>query len=88
MNFSEKSSRDWRRLAGRLQKEPVFLKNRYAMNSQAVNIVRALKATKITSRLNLRIRRSYNCAQVISPPLIGVRFLGDNDPSSFTYRPS
>jgi hypothetical protein len=29
-----------------------------AVNNHAVNIARALKATKITSRLNLRIRLS------------------------------
>jgi hypothetical protein len=43
------------------------------MNNHAVNIVRALKASKITSRLNLRIRLLYACAQLISPSLTGIR---------------
>jgi hypothetical protein len=53
--------------------EPYFKKVHPAMKNQAVNIVRALKANTITSRLNLRIRLSYACAQLISSLLTGIR---------------
>jgi hypothetical protein len=55
------------------------------MNNHAVNIVRALKASKITSRLNLRIRLSYACAQLISPSLTGIRLGAPIHPWAFTY---
>jgi hypothetical protein len=50
------------------------------MNNQAINIVRALKANTITSRLNLRIRLSYACAQLISSPLTEIRLGAPTDP--------
>jgi hypothetical protein len=43
------------------------------MNNHAINIARALKAAKITSRLNLRIRLWYACTQLISSYLTGTR---------------
>ena len=43
------------------------------MNNHAVNIVRALKANTITSKLNLRIRFSYAWVQLVSSPITGVR---------------
>jgi hypothetical protein len=38
-----------------------------------INITRAIKATEITSKLNLRIRFPYACAQLISPCPAGMR---------------
>ena len=38
-----------------------------------INITRAINATKITSKLNLRIRLPYACAQLISPSPAGLR---------------
>jgi hypothetical protein len=43
------------------------------MKNHAINIVRALKANTITSRLNLRIRLSYACTQLTSWSLTGIR---------------
>ena len=34
------------------------------MNKHTVNIVRTINAAKITSKLNIRIRRSYACIQL------------------------
>ena len=53
------------------------------MNS---NAVKALKAIKTTSRLNLRIRLSYACAQLISVPFIGLRLALLTNPLVFTSR--
>jgi hypothetical protein len=39
---------------------------------KVINIANDIRAAKITSRLNLRIRVSYACNQALSPPLIGV----------------
>jgi hypothetical protein len=55
------------------------------VTNNAIDIVRAPKASKITSRLNLRIRRSYACAQLISRLSTGVRLAGQIDPLAFTY---
>jgi hypothetical protein len=56
------------------------------MNNHAVNIVRALKANTITSRLNVRIRFSYAWVQLVSSPITGVRRLGAPiHPWAFTY---
>lgn len=38
-----------------------------------IKIPRAINATKITSKLNLRIRLPYACAQLISPSPAGLR---------------
>jgi hypothetical protein len=38
-----------------------------------INITRAINATEITSKLNLRIRLPYACAQLISPCPAGLR---------------
>jgi hypothetical protein len=57
-----------------------FEKIHPAMNNQAINIVRALKANTITSKLNLRIRLSYACAQLISSPLTEIRLGAPTDP--------
>jgi hypothetical protein len=38
-----------------------------------INITRAINATEITSKLNLRIRLPYACAQLISPSPAGLR---------------
>jgi len=56
------------------------------MNSHAIKSARAIKATKTTSRLNLRIRRSYACAQLISLAFAEVRFATPINPLALTYR--
>jgi hypothetical protein len=38
-----------------------------------INITMAINATEITSKLNLRIRLPYACAQLISPLPAGLR---------------
>ena len=53
--------------------------------NDAINIVRAVKAAKITVRLNLRIRRSYACAQLISLPFAEVRPTVPTNPLALTY---
>src|SRR4029077_6059976 len=54
--------------------------------NDAINIVRAVKAAKITVRLNLHIRRSYACAQSISPLRTGLRPTAPSNPLPFTPR--
>lgn len=54
--------------------------------SDAINIIRAVKATEITARLNLRIRRSYACTQPTSPLLTGLRPTESSNPLPFTPR--
>jgi len=54
--------------------------------NDATNIVRAAKAAKITIRLNLRIRRSYACAQSISLLRTGLRPTAPSNPLPFTPR--
>jgi hypothetical protein len=49
--------------------EALFETAHSAMNNHAVYIIRALKASRITSRLNLRTRLSQACVQLISSPL-------------------
>src|SRR6516162_4428154 len=44
----------------------------YEKTNEAITIKRAIKAPRTTSRLNLRIRFSYACAQSIQPaPAVG-----------------
>src|ERR1700741_4546082 len=44
----------------------------YEKTNEAITIKRAIKAPRTTSRLNLRIRFSYACAQSIRPaPAVG-----------------
>jgi hypothetical protein len=50
------------------------------MINQAITSVRAIKAADITSRLNLRIRLPYVCAQLISRTLTGVRLIVPGNP--------
>ena len=50
------------------------------------NAVKALNAIKTTSRLNLFIRLSYACAQLISVPFIGLRLAVLTNPLVFTRR--
>ena len=50
------------------------------------NQVRATKATETTIRLNLRIRLSYDCAQLGCWSLLDVRFAVPIHPLAFTYR--
>jgi hypothetical protein len=65
---------------------PLFLKKAHsAMKNHAINIVRALKANTITSRLNLRIRLSYACTQLISSSLTGIHLGAPIHPWAFTY---
>ena len=54
------------------------------MNNHAIDIVRALKAAKITSRLNLRVRRPYVCAQLLSRLLTGIHLTASSNPLAFT----
>ena|ERR1700733_3765607 len=44
-----------------------------APDRSSINISRAIIATEITSKLNLRIRLPYACAQLISPGPDGLR---------------
>jgi hypothetical protein len=44
-----------------------------APDKSPINITRAINATEITSKLNLRIRLPYACAQLISPCPAGLR---------------
>ena len=55
--------------------------------NDAINIVRAAKAAKITARLNLRIRRSYPRTQSVSLVLTGLRSTAPGNPLRFTPRP-
>ena len=55
--------------------ERLYENNHDARINQAIKSVRAIKAADITSRLNLRIRLSYVCAQLTSRTLAGVRLL-------------
>ena len=57
----------------------------YCEKNHAIKSVRAIKATEITSRLNLRIRLSYACVQLISRPLTGDRLAATINPLAFTY---
>jgi hypothetical protein len=52
----------------------IHLERLYENNHDAV-INQAIKRADITSRLNLRIRLPYACAQLISRTLTGVRLL-------------
>jgi hypothetical protein len=56
------------------------------MNNHAIDIVRALKAAKVTSRLNLRVRRVYVCAQLLSRLLTGIHLTASSNPLAFTFR--
>ena len=58
----------------------------YEKANDAINIIRAVKAAKITARLNLRIRRSYACTQPISRLLTGIRPTAPTNPLAFTPR--
>jgi len=66
------------------REERYFEKAHHSMNICAINIVRAIKAAKITSTLNFHIRLSYACVQPISPPLTGVLPNAPNNPFAFT----
>src|SRR3974377_145102 len=48
--------------------------------------VKALKASKITSELNFRIRLPYACAQLIFVPFIGLHLFVWANPLAFTDR--
>jgi hypothetical protein len=52
--------------------------------SEAIATIRAIKAAKTTSRLNLRIRFSYACAQSMSSPFAGGWFTEATNRSVFT----
>jgi hypothetical protein len=55
--------------------EPFHENNHDAVKNHAIKSLRAIKAADMTSRLNLRIRLSYACAQLISRTLTGVRLV-------------
>jgi hypothetical protein len=76
------SIQDARRTAALSQ--TLWKKAAHAMNNHTINIARAINAAKITSRLNIRIRRSYACVQLISPALSEVRFAAPINPLAFT----
>jgi hypothetical protein len=61
-------------------------KSFYFEKNHANKSVRAIKAAEITSRLSLRIRLSYACAQLIPGSLTGVRFAVQTNPLAFTQR--
>jgi len=50
-------------------------KSHQPKNNHGIDIANPPAAIKITSRLNLRIRLSYSCAQLISPSLTGLRWV-------------
>jgi hypothetical protein len=59
---------------------------RYEKAHDAIKIIRAAKAAKITARLNLHIRRSYACTQPISPLFSGILPTAPISPLAFTSR--
>jgi hypothetical protein len=61
-------------------------KAHHAVNNHPINIAKAPKASKITFRLNLRIRRSYACAQLVSWPKTEDRLARSFNPLAFTRR--
>ena len=54
------------------------------MNNHPIDITRPIEATRMTSRLNLRIRLSYRCAQLISLALAEGRLAVQTNPLGFT----
>lgn len=67
------------------QSESIILPSEKA--SAAINIIRAVKATEITARLYLRIRRSYACTQPTSPILTGLRPNAPSNPLPLVFTP-
>jgi hypothetical protein len=57
----------------------------YKQAHDAINIIRAIKAARITAKLNLLIRLSYASTQPISPSLNGIRLSVPTNPLVFTY---
>ena len=70
----------------RATEEKAYFETHHAINIHAIDIVRLLKAAKITSTLNLRIRRPYVFAQLLSRPLTGDRLTASSNPLAFTCR--
>jgi hypothetical protein len=68
--MSEVKKRNTKPTASKLS---YLAKSHQPKSNHGIDIANPPAAIKITSRLNLRIRLSYSCAQLISPSLTGLR---------------